>query len=945
MNFDSDMKQMVMILTALYALFSAVVVKSDSLCHIGVELQDASTETALIGARVAVVDSVGTCLADSLGMTLIAPGVLNNTPYDIAFYEGDVAPRKLYCLHITAPGYEPKQVWVKPIERGSFERDKAVYMRRTERNLTLDEVTVKATKIKMVMKGDTIVYDATAFRLPEGSMLDALIAELPGVSLSREGRITINGKFVKELMVNGRKFFSGNPQVALQNLPSYSVKDVKVYEKTLDNVLGGDVGHEEKELVMDVSLKREYATGWITNAEAGAGSALGGRGALRWSGRLFGTQFNRGGYMAAYASANNLNNTGKAERSGQWETPDAGAGVVTTKRAGFELSRDWADRTRQGFTTSVDVARTCADEGVLTFSEQYLEGGNVFNRQQSQSAGRDWDLAWKGSVNRNFHNNMFSIRFTADLDYATRCKSTSETSSESEGERLLYERLRLDSVSDNRFKARGNFWFGTGWIGKMAYGLRAEGGYENRHDNRVGADIIDYILRPEQNMHIRQIDKKPGRDWDYIVRANATRKWFKTDNAGLTSHLIYRYGQKAQYGSRNLRRADAETALPSIRDEWAVDYINSYTTNCREQTHYIEGSIYFSAPGIQSAHLIADATRSGRIIEDTRTGLTDSYRRNDWVYEIKTGLTAEWKARNDVSGSVWLQAQYTQGLPEMSYMLDVRDDSNPLNIRLGNPRLRKSARWLATLNAYTNFGGDRQLSITLAPRYERTDRALSMARSYDRTTGITITQPRNIDGNWQATMPLYVSCYLDRSQKLYVGNDFLPRFTRSVDFSSDTEIPMKSKVNNWTLADNFEIDYELNERLKFNGWFDFTWSRITSRSDLFDAFSFREINYGVGVSYTGPWKIEIGTDLSVYSRSGYGAASMNRTDLVWNLRLSRSLGKHFVVKATGFDLLQQLPTVKQEVNAQGRTETRYNSQPAYVMVSLLYKLDIQPKKK
>ena len=104
-----------------------------------------------------------------------------------------------------------------------------------EMNRKLDEVVVTASRIMMVMKGDTLVYDANVFQLSEGSMLDELIKQLPGVRLESGGRITVNGHFVSSLLVNGKDFFSGDPKVALQNLPAYMVNKVKAYQKTPDD--------------------------------------------------------------------------------------------------------------------------------------------------------------------------------------------------------------------------------------------------------------------------------------------------------------------------------------------------------------------------------------------------------------------------------------------------------------------------------------------------------------------------------------------------------------------------------------------------------------------------------------------------------------------------------------------------------------------------------------
>lgn len=130
----------------------------------------------------------------------------------------------------------------------------------------LKEVKVTATLVKMVMKKDTIVYNADAFQLAEGSMLDQLVAQLPGVELRDNGQIYVNGRFVSSLLLNGEDFFKGNPNIALQNLPAYTVNQIKVYEKQSDRDKAmGLEKRGEQPLVMDVNLKKQYSVGWMAN--------------------------------------------------------------------------------------------------------------------------------------------------------------------------------------------------------------------------------------------------------------------------------------------------------------------------------------------------------------------------------------------------------------------------------------------------------------------------------------------------------------------------------------------------------------------------------------------------------------------------------------------------------------------------------------------------------
>ena len=129
---------------------------------------------------------------------------------------------------------------------------------------------MKATKVKMVYKGDTIIYNADAFNVPEGSMLDGLIKQLPGVELKDNGEIFVNGKKIENLTLNGADFFKGKNKMMLENLPYYTVKNVQVYDKQTpkSKFEGHDV--EQKEYTMDVVLKKEYRVGGTVYVEGGA---------------------------------------------------------------------------------------------------------------------------------------------------------------------------------------------------------------------------------------------------------------------------------------------------------------------------------------------------------------------------------------------------------------------------------------------------------------------------------------------------------------------------------------------------------------------------------------------------------------------------------------------------------------------------------------------------
>ncbi len=230
------------------------------------------------------------------------------------------APRRSkYLVKIEQVGYEPciteltipKKVYGKPVHCVKF--DVLLYKEAKQ----LQEVTVQASKILMVNKGDTIEYNASAFRLSEGSMLDALIRNLPGVKLDEYGRITVNGEFVSSLLVNGRDFFKGDPKIALDNLPAYTVNKVQVYRKTPESAYlfrEDSVARTTDPLVMDVKLKREYAQGWITNYEAAGGIETDRSGKGLYMGRLFAMRYTDYSSLAIFGNVNNISDQSMEQR-------------------------------------------------------------------------------------------------------------------------------------------------------------------------------------------------------------------------------------------------------------------------------------------------------------------------------------------------------------------------------------------------------------------------------------------------------------------------------------------------------------------------------------------------------------------------------------------------------------------------------------------------------
>lgn len=352
-----------------------------------ITVKDAATKISLQGASVTILDK-DSAFVDSCQMITINMG--DRKKY---FYASQIeGSSPYYYIQCEKKGYLSQLV---KVDAADDIKPEPIMLKRAPR--TLREATVTATKVMMVMKGDTIVYNADAFELAEGSMLDQLISRLPGVKLNAGGVITVNGNRVSNLLIDGKDFFNGDANVALENLPAYMVKNVKSYQKAPDNAYltrKDNKPHADDPWVIDVTLKKEYHQGWIANAEAGGGTQN------KYLGRVFGTYFSDRARVGFYGNANNTNSNQRAGSDGKWENEDAMMGENTLQKGGlFASFYGGKDSERPiRFITTLEASHNKDVNESRGNSVNFYESGNTYGKVNSLYNSKNYNLNWIGAL-------------------------------------------------------------------------------------------------------------------------------------------------------------------------------------------------------------------------------------------------------------------------------------------------------------------------------------------------------------------------------------------------------------------------------------------------------------------------------------------------------------------------------------------------------------------
>ena len=898
------------------------------------------------------------------------------------YYFHDI-PSGKYVLQFSREGYKEEYLDINIKKNVRFFGVQTVLLHHQikSNDIMLGTATVKASLVKMVVDNDTIVYNAGAFQLAEGSMLDGLIRQLPGAEI-RDNQIYVNGEFVQSLLVNGKDFFKGDPAIALENLPAYMVNKIKVFRRETEEqqASGIKISEDEKELVMDVRLKREYNTGWVANVQGGIGTDD------RWLARLFGLRFTTNSRFAIYGNMNNTNDNRQPGENTDWKQDFIYDGISSRKKGGAMWSLEIP---KQKINLGLELHAEHKDVHTENnnSSVRFLQDGNTWLRSHSVGKHKENDIRVAGNFSwiNNPFGNMALFRFSPKAEFFNQKRDS--YARQMNLDREPYENYRgaaIDSIflyggssalqqsvintventgrgDRDRFRTSG-YWYASPGLPIKNTNLFWEGNYsyENNKENNYSIYNLSYPNKENVDVFHHNYINQHNKKYDYDIKTYLVSYIELSKLRTLYGGILHTYKQQYTNNARDRYLLEklpdwsrgsgkALTDLPSTRDEMemAIDAENSYYSTLRncvnifdlctsyqvqkdvgnaEKHHYIDAfrvDIHFPIR-LQTDRLNYD--RSILNVRDRRRHLT--------FFEPNASV--------EISGYK-LSWSLSHNAPDMLYLLPIRDDTDPLNVHTGNESLKNIHNHNISLKKeWKNNKTNRVSSASIDWRVMQN--AIAMGRTYDSQTGVTTYQPDNVNGNWNISANYRLNRPLDKNKRLFLSNATTISYANSVDLvSTDQPYTVRSSVRNTNASEELSLSYKIKQ-YSFGGRFGVNWINAHSHRTNFETVNCENWIIGANAVVPLPWKMQLAADFSATLRTGYNDPNMNEAAFVCNARLSRSFfhGKLTMI-LDGFDIFNGIKDIRRTINEQGRTETWYNSVHRYVMLHAFYKFAKKPK--
>lgn len=871
-----------------------------------------------------------------------------------------------------------------------------------ENSKIMKEAEVTARVAQVEMKADTFVFNADAYRMPEGSMLEELVKKLPGAEIDDEGNIKINGKSVSKIMVDGKEYFQNDTKMALKNLPSKLIKKLKSYDKKSDysRITGIDDGEEET--VLDLSVKKGMKDGWVGNFDAAYGTED------RYSGKANVNRFMDNSYLSVIGSRNNVNDFG-----GRWG--GGGNGITTSTMGGVTFA--W-ENGKPEYTAgllklggNVRYSSRDSESETRNNSEMFLPtGASQFSN--SKNLGTNWSQ----NVNANFQVEWFPDSMTNILFRPNFSHSDGNSFSNNRSvtfNKNPFEAGLTDPVEDykemkdeNGIRVNGNERLNSGdnysnnvnaslqvnrrlGVPGRNITLNVDGAYSESDNKSYSRSMVRYYQRTSDDLNADyQNTMSPSKNYNIQGRFSYTEPILK----GTVLQLSYQAQYRFQDTNRDMLIYDKlEEALKDkdLADVTATDLyygtykgmsFESYGIDLTQLVRDTENSQYATYREFnQSVNLMF---RHNSKLENGQefnfnAGVNWQPQRTDMEYEKRgryidtTRHIQNWAPRLNfrwkISNTSQLRVRYNGRMsqPSMTNLIEVMDNSNPLYISTGNAGLKSS--WNDNFNVdYNNYITEKQMGWYAGFRGDKTRRSISNATIYDTESGVNYSRPMNIDGAWSLRTWMGFNTALDKekhfnlnwsqsinhannvgyiSSKLDVGaQQFLypvVDMNGLFNYMSENNLLEKANTKSTDLGENLRINYR-NDLLEVgvNGGMNYQHARNDMlKSGNRDTWFF---NYGGNVVINMPWDMQFSSDISQQSRRGYDDASMNTNELIWNAQFSQNFlkQKNATVSVQWYDILRNRSSISRSLSATSRSDTWTNAIHSYVMVHVIYRFNL-----
>ena len=799
-------------------------------------------------------------------------------------------------------------------------------------HIMLDALVATAKAVEIVVKGDTVEYNADSYKVTESAVLEDLFKKMPGVEIDADGKITVNGRAVNKIMVDGEEFFSSDPKVASKNLPAKMVDKIQVHDRRSDMAMMTGFDDGDEETVINLTVRPGMKQGLFGNAFVGYGSKD------RYEGNAMVNMMKDKNQYTALGGFNNTNNAGFSDLSSSMFGSGGGGGgrrfmggpnngITKSGNAGFNFSQTFSDalklggNIRFGQTDNNTLSKTHTQN--LLSSGNRLEDENNSSNNWSQNFNMDFRMEWtpdtltriifspQASVNKNRRSEFGDFVTTTETLTDTINSGDSEYHSNGDGKSLS---ARLDVSRTLNSKGR-------------TISAQLQGGISDQETTGTNlSNTLFYGSTPDELIDQRFVNTNDSKNW------RAYLSYVEPIGNNNFIQLAYSYRQNDSESDKDTRIKDAQGDYTELDPKYSKRLENSFNNQ--------EVELNFKSVRPKYDYTLGFTVQPSSSKSKTFIGsnLENNFSRSVTNFAPSAQFNYRWTRQHNLR----LRYYGNTDQPSVTQLSPVEDVSNPLNITVGNPDLKPSFQHRLNIR-YQNFNPEKNSSMGFFGNIGYLTNDIVSATTTDISTGAKRTTYENVSGNWNANGRMMFNVPL-KNIKFSVFSMTFASYNHANGFSNTKDNDIITIEKNLSKRMNLAETLGLNYR---SDLFDFSVRGNVNYNNVKNTLDGQRdqeyLNYGGNASTTIylPFSFSIESDINYSTNSGY-ADGFTQDEWLWNASLSKQIfkQKNGTLRFKIYDILQQRSNISRSVTSNYIRDTTTNTLTSYFMFHFVYRFNI-----
>lgn len=759
----------------------------------------------------------------------------------------------------------------------------------------LNAVTLKESVTPIKYLGDTIQYNAAAYKLSDNDVLEDFFKKLPGWSVDKNGRITANGKVIEQITVNGRIFFLNDPVFVSRNLPAKILKNIKLFEKQSEKSIYTGIDDGVRKNTVDVAIKEEMLNGWLGNINAGGGSEE------RYSSKGFVANFNKYNQIALIENISNLNESSILSNTLQTNSKDS---------RNYSLGGNLNMNTKKN-NYSYDLSYKLSGNDNISETETYrlnnIKDSSFITNSLTKREGHTVSNGFNGIITKNDKKSLILIKPKVFYSFGDYSNSTKYTTTGGESGVILKEGESDDSGRRD-----------TESISTDIQVVKRKS-KERRTLSINGSFSFDRSVNEGRN-RIYDISNQKYNSNNNSVSASAFISY--TEPFGKKMVLGSNYGLTTSFSSLKKETYNSDNNGNFIN----LDTLLSDKSNNTEIRQNID--IFIQKPKGKGETCYYNIGIS--LLPSYLKRSSDEQNIDKWFINIVP--KAELRITTAKLFQFFIKYNANSRTPRLTQMIPVPDNTNPLLFKVGNKDLKSECEHNIDLsiNQITRISNGQASGLIINTNYSYFVNRI-IDKSWFDETGLQYSMPFNATGDYSInTRIIYQKPFF--KGRLIISNTSSMGYNNNISYIEGNKNATKRCVIGEILTFNFNLG-ELN----LNTGFSFNYERSENSVNPDNINKTWRNSIEGSIRYLLPFDIDFRTDLSYQYFNGYTSKN-DKPYLLWNAGVSRSLIRNkLIFKISAQDILNQNKNIQRSVTDFYIQETRYNIIRQYFIVTMTYK--------